>query len=85
MNSYIHRLKKTHQFLENLNIDHNNNALWSVLHNASWHYTLDWVMWIEHNPKLISKIIKHECVTEFSENLQQEIRESFLQIIRMRK
>jgi hypothetical protein len=84
MNSYLSRLKETQMFLENLDIDHNNNALWEVLHDASWHQTLDWVIWIEHNKKTIKKIIKYQWVTEFPIELKNEINESFLEIITRR-
>ena len=73
MNSYIHRLQETEKYLVRIEENHPNSVLWEMLHRASWHYKIDWVMWIEHNKEFVEKIkslpfeaiIKEEISNEF--------------------
>lgn len=85
MNSFMYRLNEASIYLSSLPINHHKNALWDVLHDASWHQTLDWVLWIEDNKPLIEKIIQYEWITQFPKELEREIHKSFKEIVNRRK
>jgi hypothetical protein len=80
MNSYIYRLVKAKEYLENLPIEPETNALWDVLHQASWHHGIDWVMWVEFNNELVRKIIPYTCQGAIPNDVKREIRVSFREI-----
>ncbi len=56
MNSYINRLKEVTIYLEPIAKEFPNSVLWEMLHQASWHYKIDWVLWIEENKDFIEKV-----------------------------
>ena len=56
MNSYINRLKEATSNLEGIQEKYPNSVLWEMLHRASWHYKIDWVLWIEENKDFIEKV-----------------------------
>ncbi len=56
MNSYINRLKEATDYLESVEKEFPDSVLWEMLHRASWHYKIDWVLWIEENKDFIEKI-----------------------------
>ena len=56
MNSYINRLKDVTIYLEPIAKEFPNSVLWEMLHQASWHYKIDWIFWIESNKVIIEQI-----------------------------
>lgn len=78
MNSYINRLTETKLYLENIQSEFPNSVLWEMLHRASWHYKIDWIMWIDDNKDFIERIkplpfeaiINQEISTEFYKTVE---------------
>ena len=71
MNSYVHSLKETSDFLEGLEINANVNALWDVLHIARWHKSIDWVRWIAEHKELVNKIAGYSDVSQMPDDLKE--------------
>ena len=79
MNSYINRLVNTKEYLEPIAAEFPDSILWEMLHRASWHYKIDWLMWISVNKEFIEKtkslpfenIIKDEIYDEFYKTIQE--------------
>jgi hypothetical protein len=76
MNPYIHSLKEITAYLESLPIDPHKNALWDVLHQARWHFNIDWVRWVEENKSLIEIIILYSYINEIPGTTYMKLNES---------
>lgn len=73
MNSFIYRLSEAKKFLEQLSVDANTNALWDILHSASWHEGIDWIVWLEDNRDIINEVIKYPYVSDLPLELKQSV------------
>ncbi len=80
MNSYLHGLTDTKEYLEQLNIDEHTNALWDVLHQARWHKGIDWVRWIDENKPLVQKLITHKYFPLCPDELKKEVWKSIYEL-----
>jgi len=79
-NSYIYRLTKVKELLETLSINEESNALWDVLHQASWHKGIDWIRWIDDNQELIKILIHYKYFSESPKEIQSEVWNSIYKI-----
>lgn len=59
MNSYKYCLQQALNYLNQLQIDENTNALWDILHIIRWHKAIDYVMWLDDNKDLVAQIIPY--------------------------
>lgn len=80
MNSYLHSLTETKEFLEQLNINEYSNALWDVLHQARWHKGIDWVQWIDENKLLVQKLIQYQYFFNSPDELKKEVWDSIYEL-----
>ena len=76
MNPYIYSLKEVTAYLESLPIDPHKNALWDVLHQARWHFNIDWVRWLAENKEWVERIIVFDTISEIPRPDYQQLKES---------
>ncbi|SHG06056.1 hypothetical protein SAMN05444372_102110 [Flavobacterium micromati] len=85
MNSYINRLTETKLYLEDIQSEFPNSVLWEMLHRASWHYKIDWIMWIDQNKDFIQKIKSLPFEAIITEEIRGEFYKTVEEIIKSRK
>lgn len=83
MNKYrestYNQIKEAADFLDSLDIDNPDNAIWWCLHQIVWHLHIDRIMWIVNNKELIKRIIicknipTDDLLIEFNKSVARKV------------